>query len=119
MEDNDIRQLFREFEPPLGDSSIFMKHVLRDIEAIDRVKEYGVAMKRRDRRSILFAAVAGFVSGAFFTWFYPVLCSIVDDLITSLAPTQVNDNVTAVIACMLTAATSLAAVLFTYNFSRE
>ena len=68
MEDNQIKELFAGFNPPLATSeSEFMDRLERNMEAVRVVKEEISLAGKRSRRAAVFAAFAGFVVGVILT----------------------------------------------------
>ncbi len=115
MDDNDLKKIFGQFDPDLSDSDRFMERMIRDINAVDRVKKYCDNTKRRDRRSMILSATAGFVTGIIFTYFYPSVCGIISTAISYVTHTVPSDSVTATVAGIFAAAASLATAFAAYN----
>lgn len=73
-EDDKIRELFSRFDPELPSESLFMSRLKRNMEAVELVKRQTAAVRRRSRKAVIAAAIAGFVVGVIFAALMPFLC---------------------------------------------
>lgn len=62
-EDNELRQLLSQFNPRQGSEVEFMARLQRQMDAIDTVREYCQAERRRNRRAVIVATAAGCLTG--------------------------------------------------------
>ncbi len=73
MEDDRLKDIFREFEPELSSSFQFMTRLEKNMEAVEIVKQYHAAQKRRNRWAVAIAAVSGFAVGVVMTLLFPFI----------------------------------------------
>ncbi len=73
MEDDRLRDIFREFDPELSSSFQFMTRLQKNMEAVEIVKQYHAAQKRRNRWAVAIAGVAGFAVGVIMTLLFPLI----------------------------------------------
>ncbi len=73
MEDDRLQDIFKEFEPELSSSFQFMTRLQKNMEAVEIVKQYHAAQKRRNRWAVAVAAVSGFVVGVVMTLLFPYI----------------------------------------------
>lgn len=72
IEDEQLRRLFADFNPPISPASRFMERLERDMQRVEMVKEATLRLQRRNRVAVVLAALAGFVAGVVFMALYPV-----------------------------------------------
>ncbi len=73
MEDDKLKDIFREFEPELSSSFQFMTRLQKNMEAVEIVRQYHAAQKRRNRWAVAIAGVAGFAVGVIMTLLFPFI----------------------------------------------
>ena len=73
MEDDKIRELFSNFQPPLSSTPMFMARLQKNMEAVEIVRQYNKALRRRNRLAVAIAAVCGFVMGVITTLVLPLI----------------------------------------------
>lgn len=76
MENHDekIKELFRNFEPELTASSAdFMQRLQKSMDAVEIVKQYNIALRKRNRLATAIAAFCGFAAGVVMTLLFPLL----------------------------------------------
>ncbi|MDE5983148.1 MAG: hypothetical protein K2M02_06900 [Duncaniella sp.] len=74
MKENDeIKELFAGFNPPVGDSRNFMNRLSRNLDTIDLIKKHNIAVRRVNRMAAVIAVIAGFAAGVAATMLLPVL----------------------------------------------
>lgn len=74
MEDEKLTALFAAYRPemPTTDAQ-FLDRLQRNIEAVERVRRYAQAQRRKNRLALIVAAAAGFVAGVAATLCFPYL----------------------------------------------
>lgn len=134
MDDDKLTQLFTGFAPRLSDDGAFMARLERNLRAVDeavasrcRNREEAVAavrrertsLRRRCRRAVAVAAVAGFAVGTLFTLALPHIGQAVAAMLTPLASLASLPAVTAdacrVLAWLIVGGASVAAALSAYD----
>lgn len=76
MENHDekIKELFRNFEPELTASSAdFMQRLQKSMDAVEIVKQYNIALRKRNRLATAIAAFCGFAAGVVMTLLFPLI----------------------------------------------
>ncbi len=74
MKENDeIKDLFAGFNPPVGGSRDFMNRLSRNLDTIDLIKKHNIAVRRVNRMAAVIAVIAGFAAGVAATMLLPVL----------------------------------------------
>lgn len=61
MKDENLEQIFKDFNPELGDSSAFMKRLNDKLDAVEYIKRVQKSHIRRYRYAVVVASVLGFV----------------------------------------------------------
>ncbi len=73
MEDDRLKDIFKEFDPELSSSFQFMSRLQKNMEAMEIVKQYNAAQRRRNRWAVAIAGVAGFAVGVIMTLLFPFI----------------------------------------------
>ena len=73
MEDDKLKKLFAGFDPEMASDACFMSGLRKSMEAVEIVRQHSMAMRRKNRKAVVIAAVAGFVSGVLFTLLLPMI----------------------------------------------
>ena len=73
MEDDKLTELFADFKPEISDSADFMARFSRNLELAEIARKQIEASRRRSRRAVVIAALAGFAGGVMSTICYPAL----------------------------------------------
>ncbi len=73
MEDDRLQDIFREFDPELSSSFQFMTRLEKNMEAMEIVRQYHAAQRRRNRWAVAIAGVAGFAVGVVMTLLFPLI----------------------------------------------
>lgn len=69
MQDDNLQQLFDDFQPTLADNDQFMQALSHKLEAIDYITQQQEARKRCYQRTLTITLVAGVVLGGLLTAF--------------------------------------------------
>ncbi len=85
MEDNIIKEIFKEFDPELSSSFLFMAKLKKNMEAVEYIRQYNVAQKRRNKLAVILAGVSGFAMGVFLTLLYPFITEWIASLNFSIS----------------------------------
>ncbi len=73
MEDNNIKDLFQDFQPELSSSFQFMTRLRKNMETVEILRQHNVALKKRNKLAVAIAAVSGFVMGVVMTLLLPLI----------------------------------------------
>ena len=73
MEDDKLKEIFKEFNPELSSSFQFMTKLKKNMETVEIVKQYTEAQKKRNKIAVVLAGICGFVMGVFLTIIYPMI----------------------------------------------
>lgn len=68
-QDDNLQQLFDDFQPTLADNDQFMQSLSNKLDAIDYITQRQLAQKRCYRRTLVITLVAGIVGGGLLTAF--------------------------------------------------
>lgn len=68
-QDDNLQQLFDDFQPTLEDNDQFMQSLSNKLDAIDYITQRQLAQKRCYRRTLVITLVAGIVGGGLLTAF--------------------------------------------------
>lgn len=63
-DDDKIRQLFADFNPHLTSDSAFIDRLNKAMDSVEMIRQRSAEQRRRNRRAVVIAAVAGFAAGA-------------------------------------------------------
>lgn len=112
-ETDEFDKLFSDFNPELKDD--FMSKLTERLDAVEMVKEANEKSLRSTRRSALYAAVAGFITGVLMTLLYSRIAAAVSSIgfdRFSLDPVAVQ-----CITWTIVAATAVCIGLATYDLT--
>lgn len=73
MDDDNIKDIFKAFNPDLSSTDGFMERLKRNMEAVELVKKHNRASFRRNKTAIAISAAAGFVAGMLTTMLMPLV----------------------------------------------
>ncbi len=77
MEDDKIKDIFKDFNPELSPDNQFLQRLERNIEIAEEIKRQNAAFHKNSRRAVVYAALAGFVTGALLMLLLPTATSII------------------------------------------
>ena len=83
MNDNQLKQLFFDFEPRLSDDSLFMSKLTRNLDSVEFIKARNVANHRKNRLAMWIASIAGMVMGILMTLIFPQMENWLTELNTA------------------------------------
>lgn len=72
MEDK-IKDIFKEFDPELSSSFQFIAKLEKNMEAVEIVRQFHSAQKRRNLWAVAIAGMAGFTVGVVMTLLFPFI----------------------------------------------
>lgn len=78
MEDKDIQQLFRNYQPELSSDQQFMSSLIASMEKVEFIKRQQETARRQNRIAVAVAAVTGFLSGVVFMLLMPYISAYLD-----------------------------------------
>lgn len=91
MENDKLKDIFSGFQPELSSSIQFMSKVRQNLEAIEIVKKYTIAQKKRTRTAVVIAALCGFATGVIFTLLFPLIRNWLSTIKFSIFNIQISD----------------------------
>ncbi len=80
MEQDDIKKIFDDFAPELDSDENFMAIFQRNINAAELIRRHSILMRRRNKRALVIASLAGFVIGVLFSLALPWVSGIVEGI---------------------------------------
>lgn len=84
MEEEKIKDIFKEFDPELSSSFQFMTKLQKNMEAVEIIKQYNAAQKKRNKFAVKIAATCGFAMGVILTLLFPLMGDLVSTFSISL-----------------------------------
>lgn len=78
MKEDQLKDLFAGFNPPMGDDNQFMSKLERNLQAVEFAKIHCAEARRKNRVAVIVASIVGFVCGVVFTLCYPYLLGLID-----------------------------------------
>lgn len=73
MDDKKLTELFSGFDPEISSDNLFMSRLQRSLDSVEIVKQHTEAVQRRQRRAMVWAAIAGFVAGVIMALISPYI----------------------------------------------
>lgn len=120
MEDDKLKELFDNYNPELSSGMRFMERVERNLDSVESLMTRNAAMRKRYRKAVFAAAIAGFVVGMIFTLFMPYIATWVVALMEMLPQNFLTEAVAEnyrLAVWPLICATSLFIAVNTYEIS--
>lgn len=77
MEDDKIKDIFKEFDPELSSSFHFMTRLQNKMEAMEIVRQYNAAQKRRNKLAVAIAGITGFAIGVIMSLLFPLISELI------------------------------------------
>ena len=87
MNDDKLKDIFAGFNPEISDSADFMSRLNRTLELAEIARQRIEAARRRSKRAVVIAAIAGFGGGVMSTLCYPTLQRLLSSFSVEAAPT--------------------------------
>lgn len=91
MEDDKIKDIFRNFQPGLSSDNKFLDRLQKNMEVLEIVKRDAAAARRRNVISLAVAALSGFVAGLIVTLLFPLISSRITDISLSIPLPGITD----------------------------
>lgn len=73
MEEDNIKDIFKDFEPELTSDSLFMSQLQGKIKSVELIHQHNATLAKQRRIALGIAAVAGFIVGFLFSFAVPHL----------------------------------------------
>ncbi|MDE7420234.1 MAG: hypothetical protein K2N35_08495 [Muribaculaceae bacterium] len=119
MEDDKIKDIFKDFDPELSSSFQFMAKLQKNMEAVEIIRRYNAAQTRRNKWAVAIAGACGFAMGVILTLLFPMIVDWISSFKISLpllnAATMAIDF--SYIAWILVAAVSVLTALWVYELA--
>lgn len=87
MNDDKLKDIFAGFNPEISDSANFMSRLSRNLELAEIARQRIEATRRRSKRAVVIAAIAGFCGGVMSTLCYPALQRLISVFSVDASPT--------------------------------
>ena len=116
-DDSALRELFAALPEPEAEDSAFMAGMEARLDAVDRVRAMERRERRVGRRALAVAAFTGFVCGALFTLFMPVLLAFMTRILGSVAEAMPDGTVT-ILCWFIAAVLTMLLTLQAYSLAR-
>lgn len=84
MQDNELKDLFHNFEPKLPPDRDFMDRLQQKLDAVEFIRQHNAVLKRRQKKAVILAALAGFLVGCAFSLCLPYIGERISHLSLSL-----------------------------------
>lgn len=119
MEEEKLKDLFRDFDPEITSDSLFMSQLHKNLEAVELIKRQNAALIRRSRLAACISALAGFMAGVIFTWLMPGIKSVLNSFsfgLTFLSGPNTIDRDADILSWCIVSAISITVALCSYSF---
>lgn len=80
MDDNNIRELFNDFNPLISDSDRFISRLQHQLDIVDIVKARSQTIHKATRRAAIIAGTTGFIAGFLLSMLLPHIATFVSRL---------------------------------------
>ncbi len=120
MEEDRIKDIFREYDPELSSSIAFMERLERNLNAVELIHRENAAAMKRNKRAVTMAACAGFATGIIFTLILPYLTDLIHSVLVSFIGFAGEQDITGysqVISWLIIGAFSVFIALDTYEIT--
>lgn len=116
MDNDNLKELFGNFNPDLSSGSDFIARLQQRMDTIEMVRQYNAELRRRNRIAVMIAALAGFVMGVALTLLMPLIGDWIATFRLSVPGHAFNIDLH-YIAWVLLAAVSMFTALNTYEIA--
>lgn len=120
MEHDTLKDIFRNFNPPLSDDTQFMNRLIRNMESVKLLKEHTARVRAVHRRAVIIAGVAGFIAGFLASLALPYIDAFVCGLRDIIPSGSVSDIVASnylVVAWLIIGAMAVFSAVSAYDLS--
>lgn len=121
MEDQNIRDLFKNFDPDLSSGSLFVSDLQHKLDTVEYIRQANEHVMRRNRRAVWLAAFAGCAVGIILSWAVPYIHSLISALTHAHAYrffTFSIDPDSYILSWVIVAAASIFSALTVYNLAQ-
>lgn len=91
MEDDKIKNIFKDFDPELSSSFQFMAKLQKNMEAMMIVRQYNAALKRRNKWAVAIAGACGFAMGVIMTLLLPFITEWIASMQANIPLFSINN----------------------------
>lgn len=116
MDNDNLKELFGNFNPDLSSGSDFIARLQQRMDTIEMVRQYNAELRRRNRIAVMIAALAGFIMGVVLTLLMPLIGDWIATFRLSVPGHAFNIDLH-YIAWVLLAAVSMITALNTYEIA--
>ncbi len=116
MDNDNLKELFGNFNPDLSSGSDFIARLQQRMDTIEMVRQYNAELRRRNRIAVMIAALAGFIMGVVLTLLMPLIGDWIATFRLSVPGHAFNIDLH-YIAWVLLAAVSMFTALNTYEIA--
>lgn len=116
MEDDRIRELFKDFDPELSPDNRFIERVQRGLNTVEAVRRQNVIMRKHNRIAVTIAALVGFVTGVSLTLLFPLMWRYVSTIHIAIPKVDIVID-SQYVVWILSAAASMIIALNTYEIA--
>lgn len=116
MDNDNLKELFGNFNPDLSSGSDFIARLQQRMDTIEMVRQYNAELRRRNRIAVMIAALAGFIMGVALTLLMPLIGDWIATFRLSVPGHAFNIDLH-YIAWVLLAAVSMFTALNTYEIA--
>lgn len=114
MEDDKLRELFKDFDPVLSSDDLFISRLQQNMEAVEIIKHRALISRRINKIAVIVAAIAGFVIGVIFKLVFPFIVECVST-ISLTVPFFRNNPININISVILWIITAMVSGIIAYN----
>ena len=121
MEEDRLKEIFKEYEPDLSSRMAFMERLERNLNAVELIHRENARAARRNRLAVILASIAGFLAGILFSFALPYIRNMMSGLEDTVSANPMLSNIDgifdfrSVAACIIIGAVSVFTSIGTYN----
>lgn len=121
MEEERLKDIFKEYEPSLSSRLAFMERLERNLNAVEIIHQENARATKRNRLAVILASLAGFLTGILFSFALPYISDSIAAIEDSIPTNSMLTNLNAilefqsVIAWIIIGAISVFTSIGTYN----
>ncbi|MBD5189888.1 MAG: hypothetical protein HDS95_06375 [Bacteroidales bacterium] len=86
MEEDKIKKIFEDFDPPLSSDFQFMSRLESGMRSVEIVKEHNTRLRRMNRKAVAIAVAVGFICGFLFSLALPYIGETMTNLRNTVLP---------------------------------
>ncbi|MDE6561407.1 MAG: hypothetical protein K2K75_08515 [Muribaculaceae bacterium] len=121
MEEDRLKDIFKEYEPDLSSRMAFMERLERNLNAVEIIHRENALATKRNRLAVICASIVGFLVGFLFSFALPYISNMIAEFEDFISTNSVLSNLNAipefqsVIAWIIIGAVSVFTSIGTYN----